>query len=112
MPTPKRKKHKYEVLATSIGLHRIFVEGHSPDEALKALQRKIAGESVTSAGVKSRRYSETWSDPSEQGEAWLVAPAETSQQNTQKLMIWDGKAARPCNSEELYAHFVQSKAAK
>ena len=108
MPTPKRKKHKYEVMLTSFGVHRVFVDGYSPEDALKMLHRKIAGKPIANMVVTSDRYQDTWSDPSEKGEEWLVAPIEVSSRNPQELMIWDGKSIRKCNSKDPLSNLIRA----
>ena len=74
MPQPKRKKQQYRVLLTSKQLHNVTIEGTSPEEACRALQRKIGGKLTSETDVSSEVYESFWSNPSGiGGDDWIIA---------------------------------------
>ena len=72
MPKPKRKKHTYTILLTSMSLHVTKIEAHSPEEACKSLQRKIAGKNFADADLSTVVITESWSGPLDNSPEWVV----------------------------------------
>jgi hypothetical protein len=112
MVTPKSKKRTYEIMLTSTQIHRVRVDAESPEAACKLLQRKTKHSSPSESSLDIASMQETWSDPSEAGEAWMVLPLGAAK-DVSTIMVWDGKSIRTRKLEkEMRKSFTTSKKSK
>lgn len=112
MVTPESKKQTYEIMLTSTQVHRVRVDAESPEAACKFLQRKTKYSSPSESSLDVTSMQETWSDPSEAGEAWMVLPLAAAK-DISTIMVWDGKSIRTQKlEEEMRESFGASKQSK
>jgi hypothetical protein len=112
MAKPKRKKHQYQVMLTSIGVHSVTISGYSLEDACRILHRKIAGKEVKNTDVSTDSDEYTWSDPSNDGEAWIVAPVSQGKQTAAELMTWNGQAITKYDAKEMLWDLFQTSRKK
>ena len=110
MPQPKRKKQDYEIMLTSTQIHRATVKALSAEQACKILQRKIGAKPVRHTSTTAELIEHVWSDPCENGEAWMVVPAENKTPG--QMMIWNGKRLEAHTAEELFDKMARLPAKK
>ena len=96
MPKPKKKKHTYTILLTSMVLHVTKIEAYSHEDACKLLQRKVAGKNFDDATLSSVILAESWCDPADNSPEWLVTRDSRSERISRELMAWNGKTIRIC----------------
>ena len=103
MPKPAGKTQSYSILLTRSQAYCINVDTSSPEKACAILQRKIAGMTGSDVDLPSIIFTDTWADPTEKGEEWIVAPASQSERNPDEVMTWNGKSIKTHHPDRLYS---------
>ena len=94
MRQQKDSNRTYTILVPSTQGWTITVEAPSPEIACKKLQRQIAGKQKEATDISSALVWDVWSDPSQAGDEWLIAPVESNPFNPASLMSWNGDSIK------------------
>ena len=94
MRKQKDNNRTYTILVPSTQGWTITVEAPSPEIACQKLQRQIAGKQKEATGITSALVWDVWSDPSEAGEEWLIAPVAKNPFNPASVMSWNGNSIK------------------
>ncbi len=84
------RKSTYKILLVQHIEYDIHVSAKSHEDACKILQRELRTRNFRQAQLGDV-IDAHWSEPSKQGEAWLVMRAREGEHDHPPIMIWDGK---------------------
>lgn len=86
------KKQAYRIVAGRQQYFEFEVVATSPENACKRLYERLRRNNALEAPDDRKNWTSAWLDPSDKGDAWLIAGGELPQDPTAKTSLyWDGK---------------------